>query len=208
MYPELLTRLLVLCLIGLSGSHNQLFILYIIIILDILSTVFYCITGKMNYGQNNRNPSACLSVCMCIDLYASMLRLLLLQIFLCGGNATTVNTVISIIATFLITTTVEHSEESKLLCDVHFAGVYGRWGFVEPNNRDGYQRCAALDNSVEFKFVDERCEKACGFVCDIRAYFVLLSYNVDTELSCRRGSWCTQSSVGNRPPVITTTKGL
>ena len=60
-----------------------------------------------------------------------------------------------------------------------FAGVYGRWGFVEPNNRNGYQRCAALDSSVEFKFVDERCAKECGFVCDIREYFVSSYSNVE-----------------------------
>jgi len=54
-------------------------------------------------------------------------------------------------------------------------GVYGRWGFAEPNNRNGYQRCAALDKSVDLKFVDERCERTLGFVCDIRECYWLLS---------------------------------
>ena len=64
---------------------------------------------------------------------------------------------------------------------VPVAGVYGRWGFAEPNNRGNYQRCAALDDSVDLKFVDERCMKKLTFLCDIREYYVLLSVKVVVE---------------------------
>ena len=63
-------------------------------------------------------------------------------------------------------------------------GVYGRWGFAEPNNRNGYQRCAALDKTVDLKFVDERCERTLGFICDIRECYYLLSEKYCCETVC------------------------
>ena len=49
-------------------------------------------------------------------------------------------------------------------------GAYSIWGFVRPNNWDGYQTCGILRKDIEFKMDDDDCGKGSyGFICgDIR----------------------------------------
>jgi len=38
-------------------------------------------------------------------------------------------------------------------------GAYSIWGFVRPNNWDGYQTCGILRKDIEFKMDDDDCGK-------------------------------------------------
>ncbi|ELU11098.1 hypothetical protein CAPTEDRAFT_209385 [Capitella teleta] len=46
-------------------------------------------------------------------------------------------------------------------------GAYGVWRQSQPNNHDGYQWCAAMDSSADYKFADEPCDRQVHFVCDM-----------------------------------------
>jgi len=67
------------------------------------------------------------------------------------------------------------------------AGVYSIWGFVRPNNWQGYQTCAVLKNDLEYKMGDEDCGKPdyyyiCGDIRTSRCRLDLDMHKLQTTL--------------------------